>query len=566
MFSFGKAGKEPCADVKSVERWLAAFPANNPLVLHGELVAELGRIAGPGARRTPVQLEALFALDTRTAELRATLTAQYLGHANRSSKIERQIWSALFDLTQAFLLAYQAFGREAATRTSARWQELQPELVLRQIAHLGRDAKIRLYRYEQWIPAKWAELHTLFALALSQHVERQPVTLDPAAGPTTIEQAYLRVLLLQLVHAGNTTVGHIEYLDDQLRQWCQPLRLTIEPTPASSTYYVDLGGREGLKRRGPAPLEAQVLFLDTRPLHALLSQTIAVLEQKIRAHPTSERTPKRVEQLALLTKVAAQADPEFRPFARRGERVATAGTVDAIVGFGNIAGYLHDEERTPLRAAESGHSYGGTMDLAVFGRLRNEQERIVEQARRRLAAFAPHGGPWELKDVSQTGFRLMASMLAATAVTLGSLVALRPHGQSVWTLGIVRRMKRLTSERAEIGLQLVASALAGVDLIEQRKPHNDDYSVDGEPTTVNGRIFPGLYLALRKNGSDGALVHSLMLPAAEYQPLRKLKLQTPRSVTPIRLGRVLEQQPDWVWTAVDAIEQGAPLPNVAGAA
>jgi len=562
MFSFGKAGKEPLADVKSVERWLAAFPPNDPLALHGELLAELGRIAERGARRTPAQLEAMFALDTRTAELRATLTAQYIEHANRSSKIENQIWSALFDLTQAFLLAYQAFGREVALHASARWQEMQPELVLRQIVHLGLDAKIRLYRYEQWIPAKWAELHTLFSLALSKHFERQLVTLDPASGPTTIEHAYLRVLVLQLVHAGNTTVRHLEYLDDELQQWCQPLRLALEPSSVSSSYYVDLGGREGLKRRGAAPLEGNVLFLDTRPLHAVLMQNIVVLEQKIRMQPLSERTPKRTEQLALLTKVAAQADAEFRPFARRGERIATAGSVDAIVGFSSIAGYLRDEERTPLRAAESGHSYGGTMDLAVFGRLRNEEDRMIEQARRRLAAFAARGGPWEVKDVSQTGFRLIASMLAATTVTLGTVVALRPHGQSVWTLGIVRRMKRLTSERAEIGLQLIASALAGVDLIEQRRSHADDYSVDGVPTTINGRIFPGLFLSLRKKGSDAA-VHSLMLPAVEYQPSRKLKLQTPRSITPIRLGRLLEQQPDWVWTAVDAVEQGSPLPNVA---
>jgi hypothetical protein len=562
MFSFGKTGKEPLADVKAVERWLAAFPPSDPLAMHGQVLAELGRIAERDARRTPAQLEAVFALDTRTAELRATLTAQYVEHANRSSKVENRIWSALFDLAQAFLLAYQAFGREVALHASSRWQEVQPELVLRQILHLGLDAKIRLYRYEQWIPAKWAELHTLFSLALSKHFERQPVTLDPARGPTTIEQAYLRVLVLQLVHAGNTTVRHLEYLDDELQQWCQPLRLALERSSVSSTYYVDLGGREGLKRRGAAPLEGNVLFLDTRPLHAVLMQNIVVLEQKIRMQPLSERTPNRTEQLALLTKVAAQADAEFRPLARRGERVATAGSVDAIVGFSSIAGYLRDEERTPLRAAESAHSYGGTMDLAVFGRLRNEEERLVEQSRRRLAAFAARGGPWEIKDVSQTGFRLMASMLAATTVTLGTVVALRAQGQSVWTLGIVRRMKRLTSERAEIGLQIVASALAGVDLIEQRNSRADDYSVDGVPTTINGRIFPGLFLALRKKGSDTA-VRSLMLPAAEYQPSRKLKLQTPRSITPIRLGRLLEQQSDWVWTAVDAIERGSPLPSVA---
>jgi len=561
MFSFGRNGRDPLADVRSVERWLAAFPATDPLALHGEIVAELGRIAARDARRTPGQLEAVFALDRRAAGLRATLTAQYIGHANRSSKIENQIWSALFDLTQAFLLAYQAFGGDAATHPAARWQEMQPELVLRQIVHLGLDAKIRLYRFEQWIPAKWAELHALFSLALSSHFERQPVTLQPAEEPTTIEHAYVRVLLLQLVHAGNTTVRHLEYLDDELEQWCQPLRLTLEPSSASS-FYIDLGGREGLKRRAAAPLEGKVLFLDTRPLHAVLMQNIVVLEQNLRMQPLSERAPKLTEQLALLTKVAAQADPEFRPFARRGERVAAAGIVDAIVGFNSIAGYLRDAERAPLRHAESDHGYGDTMELAVFGRLRNEEDRLAEQARRRLAAFSARGGPWQVKDVSQTGFRLIASTLAANTVTLGTVVALRPHGQAAWTLGVVRRMRRLTSERAEIGLQLIASAVAGADLIEQRKALADDYSVDGVPTTVNGRGFPGLYLSLRKKGSD-AYVHSLMLPAAEYQPSRRLKLQTSRSDTPIRLGRLLEQQPDWVWAAVDTLEQGAPLPNVA---
>lgn len=564
MFNFGKAGRNPLSDAKSVERWLAAFPPNDSLALHGEIVAALGRIAERDARRTPAQLEAVFALDAGTAGLRSTLTAQYVEHASRSSKVENQIWSALFDLTQAFLLAYQAFAREASAHPSSRWQDLQAELVLRQIIHLGLDAKIRLYRYEQWIPAKWAELHTLFAAAMSKHFERQLVTLDPDEVPTTIEHAYVHVLVLQLVHAGNMTARQLEHLDNELVQWCLPLQLSIEPPPVSA-FYVDLGGREGLKRRGVAPLEGHVLFLDSRPLHAVLMQNIVVLEQQIRRQPSPDRAPERAEQLALLTKVAAQANPEFHPFARRGERTTAGGTVDAIVGFNAIAGYLRDEEHSPLRHAASGNSFDSTMDLAVFGRWRNEEERKVEQARRRLAAFAVPGGPWEVKDVSQTGFRLVASMLAANAVTLGTVVALRPHGRAVWTLGIVRRMKRLTSERAEIGLQLIASAVAGIDLTEQRKSLADDYSVDGVPTTINGRTFPGLFLSLRKKGSDDS-VHSLMLPAVEYQPSRRLKLQTPRSVTPVRLGRLLEQQPEWVWTAVDTLEQNIPLPSIADAA
>ena len=163
------------------------------------------------------------------------------------------------------------------------------------------------------------------------------------------------------------------------------------------------------------------------------------------------------------------------------------GTVDAIVGFAKISSFLREEERQPMPVLEPGKSFGGTMELAVFGRARNESDRKVAQAQRRLDTYAARGGPWEVKDVSQTGFRLLAPMSVANAVTLGTLAAIRPQGQRVWAPGIVRRMRRLTADRAEIGLQIVANSLSTIDLVEQRKPQAADYSVDGEATTINGR-------------------------------------------------------------------------------
>jgi hypothetical protein len=561
MFGFNKSGRDPLADARSAQRWLASRPPNDPLALHGEIVAELGRIADRASRKTPSQLEAVFALDAGAAELRKTLTSQYVDHASRSSKIENQLWSALFDLTQAFLLAYQAFGHEVSTHAgSNRWQQMLPELCARQVHHLGLDAKIRLYRYEQWIPAKWAELHTLFSLACARKFERQVLSLVPGSG-TTIEHEYLRVLVLQLMHAGNMTPRHLEYVAQELPDWCHPLRFALEGSTATS-FFIDLASREGLRRRTPAPLEGPVLFLDTRPLHALLLQNIVVLEQKLKSQPLSERTSKRAEQLALLQKLAAQVDPEFKPFARRGERSAAAGTVDAVVGFPDITAYLREEDHVPGNRPTAQKSYGGTLELAVFGRARDEPARLAEQARRRLAQFATPGGPWEVRDVSQTGFRMLAPMAVAPAVTLGTLVGLRPHGEAGWTLGIVRRIKRLTAERAEIGLQVMATTLSGVDLIEQRRARESAYSVDGEATTLNGRSFGGLLLALRKR-EGAAAVHSLVLPAAEYQPARRLRLQTARSSTPIRLGRLLEQHPDWVWTALEVLDPTTSLHDLA---
>jgi hypothetical protein len=553
MFGIGKSIKEPLADPRTAERWLASFPDNDPLAVQREVLGELGRLSERTAKRNPSALEAVFRVDAATKALRKTLTAQYIDHAARSSRIESQLWQALFDLTQGFLGCYASFAHEVSAHAqSNKWQGLLPELLARQIMHLGLDAKIRLFRYEQWIPAKWTELHNLFMLACSSQIERVPLVFDPSGATTTIEHEYLVALVLHLVNAGNLTPKHLDWVSAELDEWCQPLRLSLEPSSVTS-FYVDLASRTGLRRRAPSPLEGRVLFLDTRPLHALLMQNVALLEQKIKSQPLSERTGRRSEQLALVTKLASQVDPEFKPFARRGERTSAVGTVDAIVGFNKISTYLREEERTPIPSSGPTLSFGGTMELAVFGRARNETDRHLELAQRRLATYAAPGGPWEVKDVSQTGFRLLAPMSVANAVTLGTLAALRPHGQRNWALGIVRRMKRLTSDRAEIGLQVIANALSGGELIEQRKSIDNDYSVDGEATTINGRMFAGLHLSLRKRDNDPA-VQSLIVPAVEYQPAKRFKVQSARGAHAIRLGRLLEQQPDWVWTAVESLE------------
>jgi len=558
MFGIGKDKQDPLADARTAERWYALLPGSDPVAVQHEVQSELARLAEGHARRSPQALEAVFRIDLESRELRKTLTTQYLEHASRSSRIESQLWQALFDLAQGFLACYAGFEREVSAHAqSNKWQGLLPELLTRQIQHLGLDARVRLYRYEQWIPAKWAELHALFTLACSRQIERRHIVIDAEGHTTTIEHEYLMALILQLVNAGNMTPKHVDWVGSHLEEWSQPLRLTLEPSSITS-FYVDLGSRTGLRRRTPAPLEGRVLFLDTRPLHAVLQQNVAVLEQKIRSQPLSDRNARRSEQLALVTKLASQVDPEFKPFARRGERTSAAGTVDAIVGFAKISGFLREEERVPTPALESGQSFGGTMELAVFGRARNEIHRRQALAQRRLATYAAPGGPWEVKDVSQTGFRLLAPMSVANAVTLGTLAAMRPQGQRAWALGIVRRMRRLTSDRAEIGLQIIANALSSVDLVEQRKPQESDYAVDGEATTVNGRIFQGLYLTLKKRESD-PIVQSLIMPAVEYQPAKRFNVQTPSSTQAVRLGRLLEQQPEWVWTAVEPFERaGAP--------
>ena len=308
MFGFGRSTKDPLSDVRSATRWLATLPGADSLAVHTEVINALDRVADVPAALTLNRMRAVFLVDAQTGAQRRALVGQYVEHASRSSRIENQLWTALFRLTQSFLSVYQALAREIVERPqSARWQELMPELLCRQIVHLALDARVRLFRYEQWIPAKWAELHALMTLACSRQCERQIVTLADGV-TTTIEHEYLRALVLQLMSAGSLTARQVEFIWGELDDWCSPLRLTLEPS-AANTFFVDLAGREGLRRRKIGPLESRVLFLDTRPLHAVMMQHVVTLEQKIRAEPLSARAPRRSEQLTLFAKLAAQVDP-----------------------------------------------------------------------------------------------------------------------------------------------------------------------------------------------------------------------------------------------------------------
>src|SRR5574337_1761498 len=126
MFGFWKSTKAPLADPRSAERWLATLPPADTVALHVEVTQELEQLVEASQPRTPAQLQAMFRVDAHSTEHRSTLVAQYLEHATRSSRIENQLWTSLFALSQTFLTVYQSFANDIDQHPGGRWHALQP--------------------------------------------------------------------------------------------------------------------------------------------------------------------------------------------------------------------------------------------------------------------------------------------------------------------------------------------------------------------------------------------------------------------------------------------------------
>jgi hypothetical protein len=559
MLRFRKNSSDPLKDARSAERWVAALPANDPLATQRTIVPELHRLTARSARRTPAVLEAVFLADKHANGTVRNLTAQYVKHAESSPKLEEQLWQALNALAQAFGACYAAFAREISDPVPRnKWAAVLPQLIARQILHLRRDATLHLYRCERWSPAKWTALFAPFSRACSLRIEREPVRLDVTRATTTIERQFLMLLVLKLADPGNLAPKDVEWITAQLDEWCQPLRLALKASTANS-FYVDLAGSTGLQRRPLAPLEGRVLFCDVRPLLALMQQNRVALEEAVRNEPRTGKKSKHRGELELFVKLASRIDPDFKPLARQGERKAASGAVDAVVGFSNICAFVRSDMSRPTVDQSAGRSFGTTQELAVFGRLRVETEVQREPAAGRVSTFAAAGGPWEIKDISASGFRLYAPMSAAGELTLNMLVAIRRHGEEAWVMGIIRRMRRLTTRDAEIGLQLIANSLARAEFTEQKKPPGAS-TVNGGKGAIKGRQFDGLFLSFRRRPEEPA-VQSLVIPAGEYHTSRRYTLRIGKSERTIRHGRLLEQHTDWVWAVIDNV---APESDVVG--
>jgi hypothetical protein len=43
----------------------------------------------------------------------------------------------------------------------------------------------------------------------------------------------------------------------------------------------------------------------------------------------------------------------------------------------------------------------------------------------------------------------------------------------------------------------------------------------------------------------------------EYQPVKRYRLSTSKTDYSIRFGRLIEQQPEWIWTAIEPLQAGS---------
>lgn len=560
MFGFLTSGTKDIADplvsAKSVSAWLRQLPALDVIGRQQHVMRAFDAMRQSRKPLDLARVQAIEYLDAALGADRRQLIKQYVENFDSSEKLAERIWQAIYDLSQGFMYVYQAALEESLRQSqNARWKALTPLLFARLIHYHGTDAKLRVFRFERWIPAKWMDLHRTYLRAAELGFDRIPSVLGTAGQAAThwsVEQEYVYVLLIHQLNTGNMSPPQLDWAMSQLRAWSRRLQLDAVPRSPEG-FFVDVAGRSGLGRRTGNDSGSMLRYLDTTPLFEALERAIGALRQ---AEVTDQGPAAPINQLriAILEKVIPSVAPNLNAELRRDPRIACAVPAKVRIGLSRVCHELMAQDAGgPVEAAPAGEQ----IEVYAVSDSTRAKRRVPDEHDSLAASLSSFSDPmWQVKDRSVAGLRIAASGGIGQALALGALVAVRQSDLTDWVLGVVRRMNKVSNDEVEAGMSIIADRVVPVTLHAVRQAKDDmGFVVDGIDVSTMGARFHGLYLPPPSRPDKPLAVKTLIVPTQEYTEGRHVTLTTGRSVYTVALRHLVEQRADWSWAAIQIVEK-----------
>ncbi len=539
VFSWFRALNDPLRNTNAAAQWIEALPTSDALAIQKEALEVIANFPGPRRIVGPSQAEALLKIDARLEPVVAQLAQQYTANYQRSSNVETRLWHAVFDLVKAFAAAYAATLRAGYPRAEQkRWRALLPWILVRLVHYRGIDGKFRLFRYSHWIPAQWREFHELYEFARMRGWQREQLAYGAGTFSrpgVTVEQEYLKALLLMRLDSGNFTPDQVEWVAKQLDAWAASLTLVPPPGPGANLF-VDLSSSQGLRRQDRAPAGGRLLFLDASPIYTQIVERMRWLPEHDDEAPKPDDLPPR-EQRLLLMRLASLYGPDAIAQSPRASRFATEGEVRVVTGLGPLTRAVAEIERLPDAARTPG----------VAASFDEVTEMILPNAGPETISRRIRGSLWRMEDRSETGCRLTAPEKEAPA-KLGEILALKEG--DTWALAVVRRMQRHHVDETTVGVEIIGRRLVRVLLRNWVAP-----AEAGRPRPE--RPFFGIYLPAHPDNRQMAQ-RSLIGPDDRFVKGGMVELDTGGARYLIRFTQTLERQPGWAWSLFSAVRKLTP--------
>ncbi len=422
-FKGEKAIDHPLAEEKNAQKIISAFPANDPWQMLEDVNYWLDSVNTTAAFKLERRFGLLDALDIATRAAQKSLLDSY-HHLKENDKIqERRIWKTMTDFWRLIADGYLLCIAQAKEAKSPDNQTAQVVLVTaaRGLRALRHQMKWVLFRYGMVRPETWSEAARCLAFAEATGVADKHVDLYPVARPCSVNHEFLRLMMLWASSPSGLSPPEQEVAERMIAHLTPAFRYGAKPW-AGCDYCFELdGSRPPLRLMQGAQVGAGTRFFDasdaSTAAQALLTKIRSSGELPGDLDLGADANAASVIRVLkhLLFNWAKQMPP------RASERRRTAMALHVVHGYQNVQGAVAPELSDGLDFSE-----------------------------------ALSHDTWVAEDVSAGGYGAIVPAGKGEWLKVGVLVGVRSETESLWSMGIVRRVKSDEHRQYHAGIQLIS--------------------------------------------------------------------------------------------------------------
>jgi len=555
------ASAPPPPPRRSVEEELcSSLPRQDPVAAQALLCEAVARLV---AAREPAerQLAALFTFDQHAQPLGRRLLGLYGSGDAQLRSHDRQFFIAAQRLARTFTAAYAHVQARIAGAGGALSHEDAGTVAVQLLRHRQAELMLRLFRYKKRNSEVWQQIHATYLSARAHAGSEDPRTQEGAQGRLPVEQAvdqgYIQILLLGAMGTGQFSPRELLWARNWIARWCTLLTLravdAVGQVPAVGFgFVVDPGSAEGPRRPVPGDT-GPLLHLDTGPLLAAIDEAITAASAA--PSPASlPATPERHAQTVLLARLRTLFAPALVHVTRRGERTPAFASVLAVAGLAQIVQLLRGEAQRGRRPDAASATQFDEITIAATGGHTRTSNSVMGAGGLDAFSIATTSGPpprrWQVKDQSDSGCRMRGQTTDLNGLIPGSLMAFRESERDPWTLGVIRRLRRLMVDHVELGVEYVGRSPRYVKIV------TGDHlgALSGDTPDGNQKCMGALYVPASEQHPTMP-IRTLLVPAVAFRAGATLTLISSKATYALRLNKPLEQQAGFVWASFAVIDK-----------
>lgn len=569
----------PVPGPEEITQWLKKLPEGN---LRATAPIMLGLLRGLNAKRPPASqhLQSLTLLRPNVHTIVDSLRSKY---RNQPLPLENQLRvqaSLSRQLLEEIALGYKCIVYDLVQNSAGK--KLNNDLLIaalkQSIVQLGQQLLESYIQYRIEPTSVWGELHRLYRFA-----ERNGLGAMPAKSlftnkrrPTTIQQAYIRNVLLGLTQPNHLLSGQVEMIYDYLAGWTSHVRIKerMDTLAETGDMLVDLDSDQP-----PITATSRTRFRPIDGRHLDISQLKKRLQQALEELETDSGQSLPLAQ-RLYQDMLLRLD---RVWAGRGERgnerdgdgktpvMASIGLEAAHHYIGNEKEFSPEGEETQWRKArerpprDATGAEGLSIDRQNARQTTKTDERQIDPLESGFItveeAWSTHLYmnlpihqqneskavnyaivPWRRINHSEGGLALrLQATSSGTKTYVGSLLAFRDDKENQsWRVGVIRWLQNNSSEDFDIGIQALADYSRAVAV----------RALTG--TGSGGEYFRSLIIGPLPTTGDPQV---LVVPANIFAPGTQLLLNRDGEISFIKLTGMIETSGRFSVFAFEATEE-----------